>query len=49
MAVQACVPVSQDVVEVKCAAVLCGETFSHQVEDAEAVLLWMQVDQARLL
>lgn len=49
MAVQAGVPVSQDVAEVKCTVLLGGETFSHQVEDVEAVLLWLQVDQARLL
>lgn len=48
-AVEAGVPVSQDVAEVKCAALLGGETFSHQVEDAEAVLLRAQVDQAGLL
>lgn len=42
-------PVSQDVVEVKCAALLSGEAFSHQVEDVKAVLVRTQVGQARLL
>lgn len=42
-------PVSQDVVEVKCAALLGGEAFRHQVEDVKAVLVRTQVGQTRLL
>lgn len=43
------VPMSQDVVEVKCAVLLSRRTFSHQIEDVEVVLVRRQVDQARLL
>lgn len=42
-------PMCQDIVEVKCAVFLRGQAFSHQVEDAEALLVRLQVDQARLL
>lgn len=40
---------SQDVVEVQGTLLLRGQPFSHQVEDAEVVLVRWQVDQARLL
>lgn len=43
------VPMCQDIVEVKCAVFLRRQAFSHQVEDAEALLVRLQVDQARLL
>lgn len=40
---------SQDIVEVKCAVLLRRQAFSHQIEDAEAVLVRTKVDQTRLL
>lgn len=40
---------SQDIVEVKCAVLLRRHAFSHQIEDAEAVLVSRQVDHTRLL
>lgn len=49
MAADSHVPMSQDIVEVKCTALLRRQAFSHQIEDAEAVLVRTQVDQTRLL
>lgn len=40
---------SQNIVEVKGAALLGCEAFSHQIEDVEVLLMQVKVDQTRLL
>lgn len=37
-------PVSQDVVEIKCTALLRLQALGHQIEDAEVVLVGTEVD-----
>lgn len=49
MAHDGLIPMSQDIVEVQCALLLRRQAFSHQIEDAEVVLVRRQVDQTSFL